>query len=234
VALVAALAAGAAGRSATAPVRLQITFTGSAQGHLADTERWTSLTLNQCVLRRNRDETATVSWSLSWRGAPGGRVAQAAPPRSTGNVAGTEVRDSCDIAPTALPADAPQDWLLSVSCNDPLQAGGGGALTLSQSASKLIVGVTTPDYTVSPDATCDANPRSDQLRARVPISTATIAHLKKGGSLSFTVGSAVTRFGTYVPQLNCMHSAKPYDGYRSYDQCLDVLGWSGTIVVTRL
>ncbi len=211
-----------------------MTFAGTAQGTFTDVERWTSLATNQCVLRRSRDETVDLSWSFSWRGASGARPAQAAPPASQGSVAGTEVRDSCDIAPAQLPADAPQDWLRSVTCDDPLEAGGNATLALVQRTKQVIVQVATPDLSVSPDAECTASPRSDQFRARVPLELAALKRLRPGASLSFAIGSGVTRFGAYVPRLNCMHAAKPYDGYRSYDSCLDLLTWSGTLRVTRL
>ena len=230
-AVVAALAAGAG--SGAVPLRLQVTFSGTAQGHFADVERWTSLTTNQCVLRRSRNEAVDLTWTLSWRSAPGGRAALAAPPESQGTVSGTEVRDSCDIPPAQLPADAPQDWLASITCDDPLQASGSGTLTVVRTASQLVVTVQTPDYAVSPDAQCTADPRSDQLRARVPVKLAALTGLARGASRTFAVGSSVTRFGSYTPQFNCMHAAKPYDGYRSFDQCLDLLTWSGRLQVTR-
>ena len=236
VALLASLAAGADGThgATVQPLRLQITFTGSAQGNFTDVERWTSLANNQCLLRRSRDEATTLSWSLSWRGAAGGRVAQVAPPESQGSVTGTEVRDSCDTPVDRLPDDAPQDWFRSVSCSDPLEPGGNGVLTLAQGGTQLVVAVATPDFSVSPDAMCTASPRADQLRARVPLKLVALQRLGPGASLSVAIGSGVTRFGAYVPQRNCMHTAKPYDGYRSFDQCLDVLSWSGTLRVTRL
>ena len=211
-----------------------MTFAGTAQGTFADVERWTSLATNQCVLRRSRNENIAVSWSYSWRGAPGGRPTQAAAPASQGDVAGTEVRDSCDIAPDQLPADAPADWLRSLTCDDPLEPGGNATLALVQRAAQTIVRVASPELAVSPDAECTAEPRTDQLRASVPFAIAALKRLAPGASLSVAVGSAVTRFGSYVPRLNCMHAAKPYDGYRSYDDCLDVFTWSGTLRVTRL
>lgn len=232
MAVLAALGAGAGG---TAPaLRLQVTFSGAAQGTFTDVERWTSLATNQCVLRRSRDEAIGLSWSFSWRGSSGGRPVQTSPPTSQGTVSGTEVRDSCDVAPAQLPADAPQDWLRSVTCNDPLEAGGNATLALEQRPRQLIVQVAAPDLSVSPDSECTASPRSDQLRARVPIGLASLMRLGQGASLTVALGSALTRFGSYTPRLNCMHSAKPYDGYRSYDECLDLLTWSGTLRVTRL
>jgi hypothetical protein len=211
-----------------------VTFSGTAQGTFTDVERWTSLATNQCVLRRSRNEAVAVSWSFSWRDAPGGRPTQAAPPSSQGTVSGTEVRDSCDIAPDQLPADAPADWLQTVTCDDPLQTGGNATLSLVQRAAKTIVQVASPELAVSPDAECTAEPRYDQLRASVPFAAAALQRLRPGASLSVAVGSAVTKFGAYVPRFNCMHAAKPYDGYRSYDDCLDLLTWSGTLRVTRL
>ena len=234
VAAVATLGAGA-GTAGTAPaLRLQVSFSGAAQGTFRDVERWTSLSTNQCVLRRSRDETVNLSWSYSWRGASGGRPGQAAAPTAQGAVAGTEVRDSCDIAPAELPSDAPADWMRSVTCNDPLEAEGSATLVVAQRTKQMIVQVALPEFAVSPDAECTAYPRSDQLRARVPLELAALKRLRPGASLSFTVGSAVTRFGAYAPQHNCMHAAKPYDGYRSYDECLDLLTWSGTLRVTRV
>ena len=233
MAAVAALAAGA-GATRTTSLRLQVTFGGTAKGTFTDVERWTSLSTNQCVLRRTRNETVAVSWSYSWRGAPGGRPTKAATPTSQGDVAGTEVRDSCDIAPEQLPADAPADWLRSVTCDDPLESGGNATLALVQRAARTVVQVASPELAVSPDAQCTAAPRTDQLRASVPFALAALKRLRPGASLTVAVGSAVTRFGDYVPRLNCMHAAKPYDGYRSYDECLDLFTWSGTLRVTRL
>ncbi len=234
LAFVMVAAIGARAGATTAPVRLQVTFAGTAREQFNDVERWTSLSSNQCVLRRARDEATTLTWSLAWRGAPGARVVAAAPPSSQGNVAGTEVRDSCDIAPADLPADAPQDWLTTLQCNDPLQPDGGGALTLTRRAGTVIVQVATPGYAVSPDAQCTAEPRADQLHARLPLKLNDLARLARGASRTYAVGSSVTRFGAYTPQQNCMHAAKPYDGYRSFDQCQDLLTWSGTLRVTRL
>jgi len=233
VAAVAALAAGA-GAAPTTALRLQVTFSGTAQGTFTDVERWISLSTNQCVLRRSRNETVAVSWSYSWRGAPGGRPTQAAAPTSKGDVAGTEVRDSCDVAPDQLPADAPADWLRSVTCDDPLEESGAATLAFVQRATNTVVQVASPELAVSPDAQCTAEPRTDQLRASVPFALSALKRLERGASLSVAVGSAVTRFGAYAPRFNCMHAAKPYDGYRSYDDCLDLLTWSGTLRVTRL
>jgi len=235
IAAVAALGA-AADATGTAPaLRLQVSFTGTAQGTFNDVERWTSLATNQCVLRRSRDEAIKVSWSYSWRTASGGRPAQAAPSSTAqGSVAGTEVRDSCDIAPEQLPADAPGDWIRSVTCDDPLEPGGNATLALVQRKKQLIVQVGTPELAVSPDAQCTAAPRTDQLTARVPLDLAALNRLRPGGSLSIGVGSGVTRFGSYAPRFNCRHAAKPYDGYRSFDECLDLLTWSGTLRVARL
>ncbi len=227
-------AVGGRAGATTSPLRLQVTFSGTAQEQFNDVERWTSLQTNQCVLRRSRDEATTLTWSLAWRGAPGARSVSAEPPASQGTVAGTEVRDSCDVAPAQLPADAPQDWLTTLNCSDPLLSNGGGALTITRRAAQVVIGVATPGYAVSPDAQCTAEPRADQLRARLPLKLADLTRLVKGASKTYTVGSSVTRFGSYTPQLNCMHAAKPYDGYRSYDQCQDLLTWSGTLRVTRL
>ena len=38
----------------------------------------------------------------------------------------------------------------------------------------------------------------------------------------------------YSPSIDCSQPTKPYDGYRTADQCEDSLSWSGTVKITRM
>jgi hypothetical protein len=76
--------------------------------------------------------------------------------------------------------------------------------------------------------------RSDELNARLALPLARVLKLARGAHLRFAVGSAKPARGDYRPRAYCLHIAKPYDGYRSFDKCVDTLRWSGTITITRL
>ena len=76
--------------------------------------------------------------------------------------------------------------------------------------------------------------RSEELNAKIALPVARVLKLARGAQLRIAVGSAKPATGNYRPRAYCLHIAKPYDGYRSFDQCVDTLQWSGTITITRL
>jgi len=220
--------ASAAGAPAATSPSIRVTFSGTAAGRFHDVERWVLLSSNECYLRRLRDQKTALSWSTSFSGGRALAAAGAATVRGT--VSGTEVRDSCDDVAEELPPDAPADWLRTLSCNDPLLVKRGGRATWSQG----VLRVQAPTVEVSKKAVCTAAVRSEELNARVALPVARVLKLARGAQIQIAVGSAKPATGSYRPRAYCLHIAKPYDGYRSFDECVDTLQWSGTITVTRL
>jgi hypothetical protein len=230
VVLSAVLAVAAAGSAtaATATPSIRVTFTGTAAGRFNDVERWVLLSSNECYLRRLRDQKASLSWNVSFSG--GRSLATAGAATVNGVVSGTEVRDSCDDVAEELPPDAPADWLHSLNCSDPLLVKRAARATWSNG----VLRVFGPSVALSRKAVCTAPVRSDELNAKLALPLARVLKLARGAQLRITVGSAKPATGNYRPRAYCLHIAKPYDGYRSFDQCVDTLRWSGTITITRL
>jgi len=221
-------AASAAGGAAAQSPSIRVTFSGAASGRFDDIERWVLLSSNECYLRRMRDQNTSLTWSVSFAG--GRSLAAISAAAVNGAVSGTEVRDSCDDVAEELPPDAPADWLRSVSCNDPLAIRRPGKASWSNG----VLRVQAPAAEVAKNAVCTAVPRSAELNARIALPASRILKLPRGGHVQFAVGSAKPATGTYRPRANCLHEAKPYDGYRSFDQCVDTFRWSGTVSITRL
>ena len=228
--LSAALAVAAAGSAtaATATPSIRVTFAGTAAGRFNDVERWVLLSSNECYLRRLRDQKTSLSWNLSFSG--GRSLATAGAATVKGAVSGTEVRDSCDDVAEELPPDAPADWLHSLNCSDPLLVRRGARATWSNGVLRVL----GPSVAVGKKAVCTAPVRSDELNAKIALPVARVMKLARGAQLRIAVGSARPATGNYRPRAYCLHIAKPYDGYRSFDQCVDTLEWSGTITITRL
>jgi hypothetical protein len=228
-ALVATAAGGAAAKKPT-PLRLQVSFSGSATGRFQDVERWIFLEENECYLRRTRDQQVQLTWSGRWSGAVG-KALRSTAAGGQGTVAGTEVRDTCDE--DELPPDPPDDWIASLVCSDPLAVSGVPSAVWGGTAARPVLTLSGPTYRLGLDAVCSVLPRTTELVARIPLVRTTLERLAPGKSLVVQVGSAVGRYGDYTPQANCMHNAKPYEGYRSEDACGDVLTWSGQVRITR-
>ena len=54
-------------------------------------------------------------------------------------------------------------------------------------------------------------------------------------TLTFAVGTAHPGPGdAYAPTLDCSQATKPYEGYRTADECHDTLSWNGTLKITRV
>lgn len=229
VALAAALAVvGASAAAAGTTPAIRVTFSGTATGRFVDAERWVLLSSGECYLRRLRDQRTSVTWTTVFSG--GRALAARSAPAVSGTVKGTMVKDSCDDVAEELPPDAPADWLSSVTCNDRLAAVRPGSAVWSGGTLR----VQGPTLALSRKAVCSVVPRSDELNVRIPLPVARVAQLKRGGRLQLQVGSDHRATGTYRPRAACVHIAKPYDGYRSFDECVDTFSWSGTITVTRL
>jgi hypothetical protein len=225
-----AYVAAAEGGTSAAP-RIRITFSGAATGKLADVERWIFLENGECYLRRMRDQQVQISWSETWSGTVG-KALRVGPVSAGGQVAGTEVRDTCDE--DELPPDPPENWLQSLTCSDPLALAGAGGASWAGTKKRPVLQIQGPSLALAREAVCTAIPRTQELFAGIPLARATIDRLRIDASLVFRLGSSVTRFGDYTPHANCQHNAKPYDGYRSEDACADELTWSGTVRITRL
>ena len=230
VVLSAALAVAAAGgaAAATATPSIRVTFSGTAAGRFNDVERWVLLSSNECYLRRLRDQKTALTWNLSFSG--GRSLAAAGAATVKGAVSGTEVRDSCDDVAEELPPDAPADWLHSLSCNDPLLVKRAGRATWSNG----VLRVQGPTVEVAKKAVCTAPVRSEELNARIALPVARVHEARARSAATHCRGLREARHGQLPPAAYCLHIAKPYDGYRSFDQCVDTLQWSGTITVTRL
>ena len=227
VVLSAAIAVVGATAAPTTP-SIRVTFNGTAAGRFNDVERWVLLSSNECYLRRLRDQKTSLTWSMSFSG--GRSLASTAAAAVKGAVSGTEVRDSCDDVAEELPPDAPADWLRTLNCNDPLLVTRQGRATWVNG----VLRVQGPTVAVSKKAACTAPVRSDELNVKLALPVSRVLKLARGGQITVAVGSAKPATGSYRPRAYCLHIAKPYDGYRSFDECVDTLRWSGTVTVTRL
>ena len=219
---------GASVAAAGSTPSIRVTFSGTATGRFVDTERWVLLSSGECYLRRLRDQRTSVTWALAFSGGRG--LAALSAPTVQGAVKGTMVKDSCDDVAEESPPDAPADWLQSVSCSDNLAAVRPGRATWSGG----VLRVQGPTLGLSKKAVCSAVPRSDELNVRIPLPVSRILALKRGGRLLLAVGTDLRATGSYRPRASCAHIAKPYDGYRSFDDCVDTFSWSGRVTVTRL
>jgi hypothetical protein len=226
-----ALTAVAGSEAKPKPLRVQVSFTGSATGRFQDVERWIFLEENECYLRRTRDQQVQITWSASWSGTVG-KALRAAAAAGQGVVSGSEIRDTCDEE--ELPPDAPEDWLRSVTCSDPLTASGALAAAWSGTAARPVLTLAGPPFSLAQESICTALPRSTELTARIALARKTLERLAPGKSISIPLGSALTRYGNYTPQANCKHEAKPYEGYRSLDECQDAFIWSGQVRILRI
>jgi hypothetical protein len=215
--------------AATAADSFSVVFSGSGTAHLADEQRWILLDENECYLRKTVDQSAALSWTLGWTLRLGAKAgAPTAAPSMQGPLAGTEVADLCGEEETR-PEDVPENWVHESDCTGSLTIA-PGALTAATRNGTLILTALGPQYSLPEDSICSIRPRSSELQVRVVIP---LRKLTRGRTITIPVGSGVAKWGLYTPHLNCMHAAKPYDGYRSEDQCGDDLSWSGTIAVTR-
>ena len=230
--LVAAVAAVAAAGAVAAPTpTYTLTFQGTGTEHQVD-QKQNVQDSGACDSAEHVDVTATMKWSTSWPGfRPGGRSVLAAPTRIDGSrIEGTHVKDAC-----GLPLDqAPEGWVAQSSCSDALLTSGTPQLSVVKGKTFFVFAVTAPPFAIPVAAQCSLNVRMDQLTAHEAVPTRKLQALKRGGSLTLAVGTAVPGPGdAYAPSVDCSVPTKPYDGYRTADHCQDQLSWSGTLKLTR-
>jgi hypothetical protein len=227
--LVAALLAGRAG-AATKP-SYTIGFTGTGTEHQLD-QKQNIQDDGTCDSAERVDVTATMAWAASWPAIRSTRVnALASLTRIDGStLAGAHVKDAC-----GQPLDrAPEGWVSTVACDAPLVSATGATLSVAPTKQGLVLAVTAPTYAVPVSAPCSLNVRNDQLTATVVVPQKKLAPLKRGASLTFTVGTSSPGPGNnYAPVLDCSQPTKPYEGYRTADHCQDDLSWRGTVKITR-
>jgi hypothetical protein len=230
--LVIAIAAVAAAGAGAAPApTYTLSFQGSGTEHQVD-HKQNIQDSGTCDSAEHVDVTATVAWSTSWPGfRPAGRSALSSPTRIDGSkVEGTHVKDAC-----GLPLEqAPEGWASETSCNDALVTSGSPQLAVATGKKAVTLTLTAPPFAVPVSAKCPLNVRNDQLTAHVVVTLKKLQALKRGASLTISVGSATPGPGDiYAPSIDCSVPTKPYEGYRTADRCQDQLSWSGTVKITR-
>jgi hypothetical protein len=221
-----------AGQAAAAPTPVYvIAFSGSGTEHQVDHQQ-NIQDSGACDSAEHVDVTAALSWSTSWTSVKtGGKSALATPAKTDGSLlTGSHVKDAC-----GLPLDqAPAGWVSQASCNAPLAVSSSPTLSLVFGKQALSLALTAPSYAVPVGTACSLNVRNDQLGAHVLVPLKKLRALKKGASLTFSVGTTAPGPGdTYAPSLDCSQPTKPYEGYRTADHCQDDVSWSGTVRVTR-
>ena len=228
-----ALAAVVAAVAAAAPApTYTVTFSGSGGEHQLNNLK-NIQDSGVCDSAEHIDVTATMTWSAAWNGfRPGRRVGAAASKIDGSTVEGSDVKDACGLDLS----QAPPGWVNQTSCSSALVAAGGPSLSLVRTTPKVLVLALAATPTAVPVGVgCGLNLRNDQLTAHVSVPRAKLNALKKRASLTFAVGTAHPGPGdAYSPTLDCSQPTKPYEGYRTADECHDTLSWSGTVKITRV
>lgn len=186
-----------------------------------------------CDSAEHIDVSATMSWSASWNAFRPGKRPVSGPPKINGStVQGTDVKDACGLDLS----QAPPGWVNHTSCSTALVASGAASLSLARLTPKvLVLAVAAAPVAVPVGVGCGLNVRNDQLAAHVSIARTKLNQLKKRGSLTIAVGTAHPGPGDlYAPTLDCSQPTKPYDGYRTADECRDTLSWTGSVKITRV
>lgn len=229
--LLAALAvAAAAAAAATAPT-YTVTFTGSGTEQQHDTRR-NIQDSGVCDSAEHVDVTASLTWSTSWARFRPAKGAAPGPVRIDGSaIQGTDVKDACGLDLS----QAPPGWVGQTSCAQALALSAAPSLQLQRkTATALLLAFSAPSLAVPVGAGCALNVRNDQLVAHVSVPQKKLAALRKGQSLAFSIGTSRPGPGDlYAPTLDCSQPTKPYEGYRTADECNDALSWSGTVKITR-
>jgi hypothetical protein len=230
VSLVVALAALSAPGAVAAPSpTYDVAFHGTGTEHQVDLKLQIEDT-GECEAAEHGDVTATLAWSVSWRGfQPGTRPARAAATVKGSRFAGTNVKDACE------PDDeAPPGWDSEASCKTALATSGPPQLATSVRGQRLVLTLAAPAFAVPVGTQCPLVVRNDQLAAHAAVRLSQLHALKRGGAITVRVGTASPGPGDlYAPVRDCSTPTKPYDGYRTEDHCSDRLTWSGAVTVTR-
>jgi hypothetical protein len=229
VALFAAVAAAAA--SAGSSPSYTITFAGSGTEQHVDHQR-NIQDSGLCDSAEHVTVNAALAWTASWRGFRVGKPAGAATAGIAGSAAqGTDVKDACGLDLS----QAPPGWVGQANCSAALVPSGSAALEARKTKTALVIGLTAPSLAVPVGAGCALNVRNDQLIAHVAVPLTKLAALKKGNSITYAVGTARPGPGDYyTSSIDCSQPTKPYEGYRTADDCHDTLSWSGAVKITRV
>jgi hypothetical protein len=227
LALCAAVASAAA--AASVPT-YTVAFTGNGIEQHVDHQRNVQDS-GLCDSAEHVTVNATLAWTASWRGFRVGRPAGAAATGIAGSSAqGTDVKDACGLDLSL----APPGWIGQTACSAALVSAGSAALEARKTKTALVLGVTAPPLAVPVGAGCELNVRNDQLVAHLAVPLTKLAALKKGKSLTLPVGTARPGPGDYyTSSIDCSQPTKPYEGYRTADDCHDTLSWSGAVKITR-
>lgn len=229
LALCAAL--GAAGAAATPGPSYTVTFSGAGSEQHVDHQR-NIQDSGLCDAAEHVSVAATLAWTTSWRGFRIGKPAGAAATTIRGSSAqGSDVKDACGLELS----QAPPGWVGQTNCSADLVPAGSPALAVARrTKTSLVLSLAAPPVAVPVGAACSLNVRNDQLVAHVAIPLKKLDALKKGRSLILPVGTSRPGPGDYyTPSIDCSQPTKPYDGYRTADECHDDLSWSGTLKLTR-
>jgi hypothetical protein len=209
-----------------------VTFSGSGSEHQLNNLKNVQDS-GACDSAQHIDVRATMSWTASWTAfRPGNRPGAATSRINGSTIQGSDVKDACGLDLS----QAPPGWVSQTSCASSLVAAGGPSLSLVRMTPKLLVlALAATPVAVPVGVGCGLNVRNDQLTAHVSVPRAKLSALKQHGSLTFAVGTAHPGPGdAYSPTLDCSQPTKPYDGYRTADECQDTLTWSGTVKITRV
>ena len=226
------LAAVSAAAGATAVPSYTVSFTGAGTEQQHDTRR-NIQDSGVCDSAEHVDVTATLSWSAAWARFRPGKGAAAGPVQITGSaIQGTDVKDACGLDLS----QAPPGWVSQTTCTQALAQSAAPTLAVERKTSTaLLLAFAAPSLAVPVGSGCALNVRNDQLAAHVSIPQKKLAALRKGKSLTFVVGTARPGPGdAYAPTLDCSQPTKPYEGYRTADECSDALSWSGAVKITRV
>jgi hypothetical protein len=230
--VLAALALAGSVAAKTAAPAYTITFTGSGSESQQDTRRNVQDS-GVCNSAEHVDVTASLAWSATWLRFRVGKGFSAGPVRIDGSaIQGSDVKDACGLDPS----QAPPGWLGQTACTQALAMSAAPTLgTVRKTAIALVLQVAAPALAVPVGVGCSLNVRNDQLVAHVSVPLKRMNALRKGASLAFPIGTSRPGPGDiYAPSVDCSQPTKPYEGYRTDDECHDALGWSGTVKITRV
>ena len=230
--VLAALVVAAAAAAKTPVPAYTVTFTGNGDEQQQDTKK-NIQDSGVCDSAEHVNVSATLLWSASWSKFRPGKGAAAGPVKIDGSaIQGTDVKDACGLDLS----QAPPGWISQTSCSQTLVISAAPTLAVARkTATTLVLAFSAPSMAVPVGAGCSLNVRNDQLAAHVSIPQKKLAALKKGGSLVVSTGTSRPGPGDlYAPTLDCSQPTKPYEGYRTSDDCSDQLSWSGTVKLTRV
>jgi hypothetical protein len=229
--VLAALVTATAATAKTPVPTYTISFTGAGTEQQSDTRRNVQDS-GLCDSAEHVNVTASLNWAASWTKFRPGKGSGAGPVKIDGSaIQGTDVKDACGLDLS----QAPPGWVGSTSCAQALAMSAAPTLGVARKTSTaLVLSLAAPSLAVPVGVGCALNVRNDQLVAHVSIPMKKLNALKRGKSLTFSIGTSRPGPGdAYAPTLDCSQPTKPYEGYRTDDECSDALSWSGTVTITR-